>query len=207
MTQCSLRIIKKLALEFRRRAVEPISPQSWDMSLEEQPPIPAILTIPVEAAEPREDGSIIHVVRTGQALWNIAAVYDVSIEQILELNGLSQNSVIQPGQEILVRPPDATKQTTETATSTLIAASERSPEPSATIQPSPTTTSPKKVAAASSDENQQPPNMGGQSSQAQASMIDKDIRTALLIGLACFFIATLFIAFTRLDNNPKNDHP
>ncbi len=168
---------------------------------------PAILTIPVEAAEPREDGSIIHVVRTGQALWNIAAVYDVSIEQILELNGLSQNSVIQPGQEILVRPPDATKQPTETAISTLIAASEPGAEPSATIQPSLTTTSPKKVAAASSDENQQAANMAGQSSQAQASLIDKDIRTALLIGLACFFIATLFIAFTRLDNNPKNDHP
>jgi heme/copper-type cytochrome/quinol oxidase subunit 3 len=66
---------------------------------------------------------------------------------------------------------------------------------------------PKKVAAASSDENQQAPNMAGQSSQAQASLIDKDIRMALFIGLACFFLATLFIAFTRLDKNPNNNHP
>ena len=78
----------------------------------------AILIIPVEAAEPREDGSIVHVVRTGQSLWNISAVYQVSIEELLALNDFIENKVIYPGQEILVRPPQVEEQATAPAAQT-----------------------------------------------------------------------------------------
>jgi len=78
----------------------------------------AILIIPVEAAEPREDGSIVHVVRTGQSLWNISAVYQVSIEELLALNDFIENKVIYPGQEILVRPPRVEEQATAPAAQT-----------------------------------------------------------------------------------------
>jgi len=79
----------------------------------------AILIIPVVAAEPREDGSIVHLVRTGQSLWNISAVYHVSIEELLALNDFIQNKVIYPGQEILVRPPQVEGQATAPAAQTV----------------------------------------------------------------------------------------
>ncbi|MBN1452725.1 MAG: LysM peptidoglycan-binding domain-containing protein [Anaerolineales bacterium] len=68
------------------------------------PTVQAILIIPVQAQEPAEDGSIAHIVRSGQALWNISAVYDVPIEDLLEFNGLQEWSPIFPGDTILVRP-------------------------------------------------------------------------------------------------------
>jgi LysM repeat protein len=68
------------------------------------PTVQAVLIIPVQAQEPAEDGSIKHIVRSGQALWNISAVYDVSIQELLDLNELQEWSPIFPGDEILVRP-------------------------------------------------------------------------------------------------------
>ncbi|TAK12886.1 MAG: LysM peptidoglycan-binding domain-containing protein [Anaerolineae bacterium] len=65
------------------------------------PPIAVI--IPVIAATPQPDGTIVHIVRTGQALWNIAAVYGVPLADILELNNLPEWAFIHPGDEILVR--------------------------------------------------------------------------------------------------------
>lgn len=67
----------------------------------------AIVIIPVRASTPRPDGSIVHVVQQGQALWNIAALYEVSIPDLLALNNLGGNAIIHPGDKILVRPAAA----------------------------------------------------------------------------------------------------
>ena len=94
------------------------SPDTGGESEDDDQP-PAILIIPVVAAEPREDGSIVHVVRTGQSLWNISAVYQVSIDELLALNDFIVNKVIYPGQEILVRPPQVEELTTTPAAQTI----------------------------------------------------------------------------------------
>lgn len=65
---------------------------------------PAVVIIPAIAATPQADGSIVHIIRTGQALWNVAAVYDVPLATVLELNNLPEWAVVHPGDEILVRP-------------------------------------------------------------------------------------------------------
>ncbi|MBN1231298.1 MAG: LysM peptidoglycan-binding domain-containing protein [Anaerolineales bacterium] len=62
-----------------------------------------VLIIPVQAEAVNEDGSITHTVRSGQALWNIAAVYNTTVEELRELNGLTEWSFIYPGDEIIVR--------------------------------------------------------------------------------------------------------
>ena len=68
------------------------------------PPTPAIL--PVQVAEARPDGAIVHQVQRGQALWTIAVVYKVDLGELLALNGLEEGAYIHPGDEIIIRPPD-----------------------------------------------------------------------------------------------------
>jgi len=79
------------------------------------PPSPTFeIVIPVSRATPNPDGSILHVVQTGQTLWNIAAVYEVALPDLLALNGLNDNSVIFPGEKLLIKPPAGTPTPTET---------------------------------------------------------------------------------------------
>ena len=83
---------------------------------------------PVAVATPNEDGSIIHEVEIGQALWSIAAGYEVTVDQLLALNNLSANAVIYEGQTLLVRlaytptPSPTITQTPRTPTRTPIPA-------------------------------------------------------------------------------------
>lgn len=64
---------------------------------------------PVVLAEPEDDGSVIHLVQSGQSLWLLAHHYEVSVDRLRELNRMGANDVIYIGQEILVQlPPLAT---------------------------------------------------------------------------------------------------
>jgi LysM repeat protein len=58
---------------------------------------------PVVIAEPREDGSIVHVVDSGQSFWVIAARYEIPLNQLYLYNNLNQDSVISPGDELIIR--------------------------------------------------------------------------------------------------------
>lgn len=59
--------------------------------------------VPIITSTPNPDGSTIHTVQTGQTLWGIAAVYDVSLDEILNLNGLSKDALIYPGQNLTIK--------------------------------------------------------------------------------------------------------
>lgn len=58
---------------------------------------------PIQLAAPREDGSIIHVVGPGHSFWAIAARYEIPLEQLYLYNNLIEESVINPGDELLIR--------------------------------------------------------------------------------------------------------
>ncbi len=49
------------------------------------------------------EGERIHVVESGESPGAIAARYDVAVNELLEWNGLGQNSVIRPGDELAIR--------------------------------------------------------------------------------------------------------
>ena len=54
----------------------------------------------------RADGSVVHIVKSGECLWTIANVYGLSFGELARLNGFEWNGQtlppIQPGQEIIV---------------------------------------------------------------------------------------------------------
>ncbi len=59
---------------------------------------------PMSLATASSDGSIIHNVETGQTLWTIAAKYKISLDTLLKLNNLNQNSFVHPGDKIIIQP-------------------------------------------------------------------------------------------------------
>ena len=81
-------------------------------------PTEAIM-IPIQPATPMPDGSIWHIVQWGQFLENIARAYGVSVQQIMALNGLDENTTIYEGDKLLIQvgaTPVATQSLTGTET-------------------------------------------------------------------------------------------
>jgi LysM repeat protein len=62
-----------------------------------------IYVAPIEIAAPREDGAIVHVVKTGQTAWALAARYDIPLSELLYLNSLGNNPTLNIGDEIYIR--------------------------------------------------------------------------------------------------------
>jgi LysM repeat protein len=88
---------------------------------------PIVMSVQKATAQP--DGSIIHTVLTGQTLWTIAAVYQVELNKLLELNGLNQYSYVFPGDQIIVRPAGQYQDQETTLTTTLNPSLSGTPDP------------------------------------------------------------------------------
>ncbi len=72
---------------------------------------------PVSKATAAADGSITHVVMSGQSLWMIAQHYGVDIDRLKQLNNLGSSDMIYIGQKILIQPASpATATAAATAT-------------------------------------------------------------------------------------------
>jgi len=57
-------------------------------------------------SEPDQTGAIYHVVQAGQSAWTIAAQYGIELDELFELNNLTEYSVLHPGDVLMIRPPD-----------------------------------------------------------------------------------------------------
>ena len=104
----------------------------------------AIPIYAVQTSTPYPDGSIWHLVRYGQFLYNIAKAYGVSVQQIMDLNGLTSDKIYE-GQKLLIQragTPAPTSTVTATSTPTQAATPTRKPTrtPTPSATPAPTTT-------------------------------------------------------------------
>jgi len=87
----------------------------------------------IQKLTPAADGNYYHIVQSGETLFWIAGLYDVSLANLMTWNGLNVTSVIRPGQKLrlLVTPPP-----------TVTAAPTQTPSPiPMTPSPSPSMTS------------------------------------------------------------------
>ena len=92
---------------------------------------------------PNPEGKVIHEVKYGQSLWQVAISYETTIEEIKRLNNLSGNE-IYPGEKLLVKPGvvvliTATETLVPDKTMTSIATTPGNP-PTTTLQPMSTVT-------------------------------------------------------------------
>lgn len=94
----------------------------------------AEIVIPQQTATPRPNGSIVHVVQTGETVWSIALAYQISVDALIAQNGLSTKSpLIYPNQQLLIRPA-FTPTVTPTITRTPRPPT-RTPRPTFTLRP------------------------------------------------------------------------
>jgi uncharacterized protein YkwD len=68
---------------------------------------------------PNPDGSIVHLVQPGETLGSISISYNVSLADILKLNGLALKSVIFVNQKIILRAANTPTPTQPTSTPTI----------------------------------------------------------------------------------------
>jgi len=59
-------------------------------------------SVPILVSTARPDGDVMHEVKYGQTLWNIADLYHVHVDEIKRLNGLVDDNII-PGWKLLVQ--------------------------------------------------------------------------------------------------------
>jgi LysM repeat protein len=79
------------------------TPDEFEPTEEAGTPAPTPIPVePIQVATPKADGSVVHVVQWGQFLENIAKTYDVALQDLMAINGLSQETILYPGDKLLI---------------------------------------------------------------------------------------------------------
>ncbi len=143
----------------------------------------------VQVAPPQGDGSIVHIVGSGQSLWGIAAAYDVTVDQIKDLNGLT-GDIITTGQELKI-------QGSYTPTPTL--------EPSAT--PRQPTRTPVPAQTAQAVETLQPDQEGNSGSDGTILGMDRQTMGLVLILICGAGLALVVLGSMNKDKGKGKQPP
>ncbi len=118
-------------------------PEPTEPPEEEPTETPGPSPTPLPTATPRPDGAIVHIVEAGETLFGIARMYNVSADQIRELNAgsIGPDDMIRVGQELVISVPDeeapAATPVPETPTPTPDAEPEATPTPEPEPDPEP----------------------------------------------------------------------
>lgn len=91
----------------------------------------------------REDGAIVYRVQAGDTLISIAVTYDLTLEELYEMNGMDESTILRVNQEIIVgrQPvPESTGGSSDVPTNTPSPTQTHTPTPEPTDTPEPTAT-------------------------------------------------------------------
>jgi len=110
-------------------------------------PTPRPLT-PIEKLTPDSDGNYYHTVQSGESLSWIAGYYNIPLKDLMAWNGMNNNSIIHPGEKLLLQvTPPATLTPTPGPPTTTATVTPTPRPPTATPTPSQKTLSPTEPAA------------------------------------------------------------
>jgi LysM repeat protein len=102
-----------------------------------------ILIYQIQTSTPESDGSVYHTVQPGDTIYSIANAYGVSEAELLAINGLTRESVIFPGNRLIIRrgpTPTPTLDITDTPSPTITLRPTNTPTPVPTRAPTRTPT-------------------------------------------------------------------
>jgi LysM repeat protein len=96
--------------------ISPQGPQPQPQAQPEPQPQSAVVnSAPAPTALPRPDGAQVHVVKAGDTIFGLSLQYQVPMDDILQLNGLTKESLIRIGQELVISAAPVTTPTPEPA--------------------------------------------------------------------------------------------
>jgi uncharacterized protein YkwD len=167
---------------------------------DDSPPAPSIIyAVPVVKATPREDGSVIHVLKTGQVPWTLAVVYEVDLDLLLEQNGLTRFTFVHTGDEIVIVPSHTPAPETPTPQHT----------PTSTITPSPSVTPTSKVTntplATSTEESSSEEVESNSGNSEDDANPNSAIRWAVIAAFAIFIAVIFGSMFTSKTTDHSKD--
>jgi LysM repeat protein len=90
---------------------------------------------PAPTALPRPDGALVHIVQSGDTVFGLALQYDVPMDSILQLNGLTKESYLLIGQELVIAPGKSSA--VQPTTAPVAAVSPTAPAPTVAVTPTP----------------------------------------------------------------------
>jgi LysM repeat protein len=64
--------------------------------------VPLLQPTPFETPTPNTDGAIVYTVQDGDSLWRIAAIAEISVQELMALNGIQSGDFISPGMELVL---------------------------------------------------------------------------------------------------------
>lgn len=102
------------------------------------PSVPNVSAAAAPTALPRPNGALVHIVQAGDTVFGLSLKYGVPMDQIFQLNGLTKDSYLLIGQELIIAGGQPTAPATSESTPTA---------ESVSVEPTPTPT-PLAVAAA-----------------------------------------------------------
>ncbi|GAB4580975.1 MAG: hypothetical protein Fur0022_37200 [Anaerolineales bacterium] len=102
---------------------------------------PGKILSPLEQLTPASDGNYYHTVKSGETLSGIAAAYNLTLTTLMSWNGLNSDSIILPGQQLLLMvtppvPPTSTPSPVTPQTAEITSSSTSTPTPSPSVLPS-----------------------------------------------------------------------
>lgn len=78
------------------------SPGSIEVGMVLQIPVPSVSPEATGTPGTTETGGIVHIVKPGEWIWQIARTYGVDPQSIIDANDLVNPRMIQPGQELVI---------------------------------------------------------------------------------------------------------
>lgn len=133
--------------------------------------------MPVITGTPNPDGKVIHEVQVGQSLWGIADVYGTTVQEIRDLNYMSADELVYPGELLLIRTV-----ATEIPSTPTLAVTSASPSLTPTLTEA---SSPRREATAL------PPPATPANVSSEEVVVDSSLWTVLVIILAALLMAGL----------------